>query len=86
MQSKLTTKDVGEAVEGLDIISLGLVRRRYLHHQDRVGVLTDAGGSHHGFVGRSCPGLHRVLSVDESFGVRICRHGGCSDNECKSDS
>ena len=79
MQSKLTTKDVGEVVEGLDLLPLGLVRRYHFHHWDRVDLLTDADGSHHGFVGRRRPGLHRVLSGDDIFEVRVCRHGECSD-------
>ena len=42
--------------------------------------------SHHGFFGSSRPGLCCVLSVDNSFEVMLCRHGGCSDKECKPES
>ena len=55
MRSKLTTKDVREAVEGLDRLPLGIVCRHHFHHWDRVAVLTNANGSHHGFVGCSRP-------------------------------
>ena len=86
MRSKLTTKDVGEAIEGLDLLPLVPVCSRHFRHRDRVAVLTDADGIHHGFVAPSRPGLCGILSVDESFEVQVCRHGGCSDKECKSES
>ena len=86
MLSKLTTKDVAEDFEGLDLLPLGLVRRRHFHHLDQVDVFTNADGSHHGFFGRICPGLCRIMSVDDHFEVRVCRYGRCSDKECKSDS
>ena len=86
MRPKLTTKDIGEKFKGLDLLPLGIVRRRHFHRRDLVAILTDADGSYHGFVGRICPGLCCVLGVDESFEVRVFRHGGCSDKECKPDS
>ena len=86
MGSKLTTKDIGEAAEGLDLLPLGLLRRHHFHHRYRVAVLNDDDGSHHGFVVHSRTGLCRVLSVDKIFEVRVCIHGGCSDKEYEPDS
>ena len=63
----------------MDLLPLGLVRRRHFCHQDRVVVLTDADGSHHGFVVSSRPGLRRFLGLGKIFEVRVFRHGGCSD-------
>ena len=80
MQSKLTTKDVVDAVKLLDLIPLGLVRRLHLHHQDKVAFLTDADCGRPCFVGCNRPILCRVLIVDESIEVWVYRHGGCSDN------
>ena len=79
-------KDFREEIEVLDLLPMGIVHRCHLHHQDQVAILTDADVSHHGFVGSSCPGLCYVLSVDNRFEVRLCRHGGCSDKECKPES
>ena len=70
----------------MDLLPLGLVLRQSFHHWDQVAVFTNGDGSHNGFVGRSRTGLCRVLSVDESFEVWFCIHGGCSDKEFKSDS
>ena len=86
MKSKFTTEDVREVVEGMDLLSLGLVLRRHIYHWDRVAVLTNADGSHNSFFGRIRTGLSRVMSVDECFEVWVNRNGGCSDNNCKSDS
>ena len=86
MQSKLTTKDAGDAAEGLYLLPLSLVCGRYFHHWDRVAVVTDADGIHHGFVGCRRPSLYCVMSVYESFGVWVFIHGGCSDKLFKPDS
>ena len=86
MRSNLTTEYVREAVVCLDILTLSIVRRRHFHNQYQVAVLINFDGIHHGFVGRSRPGLCRVLRVDECFEVRVSRYVGCCYNNCKSDS
>ena len=86
MRSNLTTEYVREAVVCLDILTLSIVRRRHFHNQYQVAVLINFDGIHHGFVGLIRPGLFRVLIVDKSFAVMVCRHVRCSDKECKSGS
>ena len=78
-------KDFREEIEVLDLLPMGIVHRCHLHHQDQVAILTDADVSHHGFVGLIRPDLFHIMSVDKSFDLRVCRQGGCSDKECKSD-